>query len=95
MSASATDAAGNQATATSSFDVTVTVAGLSTLTRRLVADAQSAAPLVADLDAVDAAPGATAKDEAVKAYEDDVRALPDTILSAPDAATLVRLAAGL
>ena len=95
IDASATDAAGNQATATASFDVTVTVAGLSAVTRRLVTDAQAADTLVADLKAVGDAADAAAKDQAVQAYEDDVRALPGQVLSPADTATLLRLAAGL
>ncbi|HEY3186406.1 MAG TPA: hypothetical protein VGJ70_02955, partial [Solirubrobacteraceae bacterium] len=95
ITASATDAAGNRTTATADFDVTVSVASLSGLTRRLVSDDQAAVGLVADLKAVDAAPDSAAKDAAVAAYQDDVRALPDTAVGADDAATLIRLAAGL
>ncbi|HEY3021980.1 MAG TPA: hypothetical protein VGJ32_17405 [Solirubrobacteraceae bacterium] len=95
ITAAATDAAGNRTTAKAAFDVTVSVASLSVLTRRLVSDVEAAAGLVADLRAVEAAPDSSAKAAAVAAYQNDVRALAGTTIGADDAMTLIRLASGL
>jgi hypothetical protein len=95
LTAAATDDAGNQTGASTSFDVTVSVTSLGNLTHRLVSDAQAEPGLIAELKAVDLALDGVAKAAAVKAYQDHVRALPAQSVGADDAATLIRFAAGL
>jgi hypothetical protein len=95
FTATATDAAGNQASTSASFDVTVSVASLTALTDRLVSDPQAASTLDSDLAAVGNAPDAATKASAIAAYQSDVRALPATAVSAGDADTLASYADGL
>jgi hypothetical protein len=95
LTASATDTAGNTASASASFDVTVSVASLTSLTKRVVSDSTAEAALASDLAAVGNAPDSATKASAIATYQSDVRALPSSAVAADDAAALVRFADGL
>lgn len=98
FSATAIDAAGNAGTASVTFTVTVTYRSLINLTLRLVKNRAIALALAGGLElaAIAASNGRTElKTKLVAAYIAGVRKLSPSVISASDAATLIRLASAL
>jgi hypothetical protein len=91
----ATDAAGNVGSATLSFTVVVTPAGLEALIRQLVPDRGIAASLVAKVESIASAPNAQAKTGKLGAFDDEVDAQAGKAITPAVAALLKQFAAAL
>jgi hypothetical protein len=95
FSATATDAAGNVATGSTSFTVGVTFSDLEALVSMFSTDAGVANGLNAKLSAAANAPNANAKAGQLGAFENQVNAQTGKALTAAQAATLLRLIGAL
>ena len=95
LEASATDIAGNRATATAAFEVRVTYASLCRLIRASVSDAGLATSLCAKLDAAAASGDRPAAERLVVAFRDEVHAQRGVLLAPSIADLLDDLAAAL
>lgn len=98
FSATATDAAGNVGTGSTTFTVKVTTASLITLTRRLVTKKLIAEELVVELQLADAAARAgkpALKAKLIAAYVAELRAITGKAITPDNAAILIRLANAL
>ncbi len=91
VSFTATDFAGNSATATTSFKVVVTFASLCALTQQFSSSAHIAEVLCKKLSGAEAAPNAQAKAGKLIAFSNQVRAEAHKTLTAMEAAILERL----